>query len=299
MEHRVVAGAGRSGPETQLQGVEGIDVGVHARQHHALIVAIGARSGGEIPVEVAAATVGRGAAHVGVAERGSAVVEVVPAGNLGTHTAGASAEAFETIAVGQAVDSCAQRADTSSDGHTVARRTLIGYRIVVQRVGRKPGESVRAVHQVGDGVGTQNDGETGAAVGIPADSHLVKTGIGSHIKRNIAPFIGQENIVNGHIGGGRRTRAFDGNEVTIASVVGKRNCIQHPVSGNSRVREGIDRCESAGIIRVGHHTHYGGRMVARRGSLGIERQSQVGYLVNIGVDARQHGILVVGIIRRG
>ena len=242
---------------------------------------------------------GRSAAHVGVAEIGRAVVDVVPAGNLRAHGGRAGRKVFEAVAVGQAVEQHTASADIPFDKCTGGTGTLGSHRIVVRRVGREPGEGIAAVHKVDDRVGTQNDSETGATVGIPTDGHLVGTRSGSDIKRNVAPFVGQVDVVNAHIGSGRRARAFDGNEVTIASVIGKRHLIHHPVGCNSRVGERIDRREGAGIIGIGHHTHNGGGMVARRGGLGIECQRKVGDVVDRGVDARQHSILVAGIIRRG
>ena len=202
LKHGIVAGAAGTCPEGELHGVDGMDIGVKTRKDDGLIVTIGARGGAAIPVEVARAAVGGSAAHIGVAEIGRAVVDVVPAGNLRPYGGRTGGHVFKAVGVRQAVEIDTGRADVALDKCTGGAGALRSHRIVVRRVGREPGKRVAAIREVGDRVGAQDDSEIVASVGAPADGHLVDVRTGGHIKRNIAPFVGQEDVVEGHIGSG-------------------------------------------------------------------------------------------------
>ena len=107
MEYGRITGAGGTSPEGQLQGIDGVDRGVDGGQNDNLVVAVSACGGAGIPIKIAGAAVRRGAAHVGIAEIGGAVVEVMPAGNLRTCRAVAGGKVFEAVGVRQAVDESA------------------------------------------------------------------------------------------------------------------------------------------------------------------------------------------------
>ena len=83
IEYRMIAGTGCFGPETQLQGVDGEEVGVHTRQHGTLVVAIGAGSGGVVPIQTLGTAgrvvIGGGSTDIGVSARRRTVVETGPA----------------------------------------------------------------------------------------------------------------------------------------------------------------------------------------------------------------------------
>ena len=178
-----------------------MDIGIHTRKNRNLVVTIGASGGGGIPIKVASARVRRRAAHIRIAKVLRSVVEVVPAGNIRTHRAGARGHILEAIAVGQAVDISTKCTDTTVDIHTDTIRTFFGNTVVVQGVGYKVLESIECVGHVDDSVRAQVYGEAVATVSSPADSNLVETGTGCRITWDITPLIGQEDVVNSQITG--------------------------------------------------------------------------------------------------
>ena len=97
LEHRRVAGAAGTCPEGQLQGVDGEERGVDTGQNNKFVVGVGTHSGAAVPIQVAGAAVGSGAANVGIAEILGAVVDVVPAGNLGTYGGGSRGKVFKAV----------------------------------------------------------------------------------------------------------------------------------------------------------------------------------------------------------
>ena len=93
----MIGGAAGSGPEGEHEGVDRIRQGIHRRQNDGLVVAIGARSGGSVPVEVAAAVMRRGGRHIGIAEVGGSIVQVVPAEDVGTRRTGTGGHILKAI----------------------------------------------------------------------------------------------------------------------------------------------------------------------------------------------------------
>ena len=116
LEGGSVAGAAGGDPERELHRVHGVDRGVDARQHDALVVAIGAGGGGVIPIETLGSAGGMvvraAAAHIGVAAVAGAVVQAAPAGDKGRPCgAGTGAVAFQIVVPRQRVNQAAAGAE--------------------------------------------------------------------------------------------------------------------------------------------------------------------------------------------
>ena len=227
MEHGAVAGAATLGPETQLQRGDRIDVGVDARQHYALVVAIGAGGSSVVPIQAAAATrgvvVGAATAHIGVAEILRAVVQTAPAVNPCMVVAATRGDTFiglKAHGIRQTVEIVALRADGAVDVFAHAGAALCGHSIGILRIGSQPSDGIRVVGNIICGVAIEDDTVTASAAGIPTNGDFVDSGAGRHIGWWIAPIVGQEDIVDGHIGSRRRPRALDGNKVAIARIAG-------------------------------------------------------------------------------
>ena len=103
LEDGAVAGARGAGPEFKHQRVDGIDVGIHSRQDSELVVAVGARRGGGIPIEAAGTRAGVGGGGIGVSEVLRAIVDMMPAGDDGAHGGGTRGEVLKAVGVGQAI----------------------------------------------------------------------------------------------------------------------------------------------------------------------------------------------------
>ena len=83
LKHGTVAGAGRPSPETHLEVANRIGIGVDARHHYDLVVAVSACGDTVVPIKAAGAAggviVGRSTAHIRIAKIGRAVVQASPA----------------------------------------------------------------------------------------------------------------------------------------------------------------------------------------------------------------------------
>lgn len=123
LEDRIVGGRRGLGPHSHLQGVDGINIGIHCGEDDAVVVAIGARGGAGAPVKALGAAYGvvvaRGTANIGITHIAGAVVEVVPAVGpsfVGGVVAGSSL-CLEVLRVGQAVEGDAEGAEADRGGH--------------------------------------------------------------------------------------------------------------------------------------------------------------------------------------
>ena len=89
-------------------------------------------------------------------------------------------------------------ADGAADEHADVRGALRGHTVVVQRIGGEVVEGIGGVGDIGDGVIADEDGKTGATVGAPSEGNLFDRRRNGDIRREVAPSIGQEDVVNSH-----------------------------------------------------------------------------------------------------
>ena len=112
----VVARAAGTGPEAELYRADGIEIGVHTRQHHYLIVAISASGRRVVPIQTlgtARSVVVRAASHIRIAKVCTTVVQALQAVDERRTGAASCRGRLKVLTIGQTVDIAAKRIDAS------------------------------------------------------------------------------------------------------------------------------------------------------------------------------------------
>ena len=303
LEHGVVAAAAGFGPELQKEGADGVNRHINGGKHHNLVVAIGAGSGGVVPVQAAAARVSvcGAATHIGIAEILGTVVQTVPAidkDSGGAAARGHSLGGFEAHGEGYRARGQALGAE-SELGAPCRTRAGRCYIYIVFGVGR---ETCQREWQYADAFRNARTGSEalrailknprfGIAVLGPADVGRGGGDIGCHKVAHLGA-VGchfESDVVN--VGGPASTVGADGHVVACAGEVLKIGDIFSP--SRAVHGDGLHILEGAEIVGIRHHTHLERGVTTADGS--PETDAQGVERIVVGIDSGEHNHLIVAV----